>query len=80
MTSDITNLLIVLLAWLCYFALHSAWASHTAKAWVASHWPRFSPYYRLTYNLAATLLLIPPIWLLHATQAAPLWSWHGLGR
>lgn len=80
MTSNLFIIIMILLAWLLYFALHSALASLSAKNWVSAHWPRFTPYYRLSYNLAATLLLIPPLWLLHASQVAPLWSWHGLGR
>ena len=73
-------IIMILLAWLLYFALHSTLASHSAKNWVAAHWPRFTPYYRVTYNLVATLLLIPPLWILHTSEAAPLWSWHGPAR
>jgi len=80
MTSNLFMIIKILLAWLLYFAFHSTLASLSAKNWVAAHWPRFTPYYRLTYNLAATLLLIPPLWLIHTSQAALLWSWHGLWR
>ena len=80
MTKNISIIIIILLVWLTYFALHSALASLSAKRWVASHWPRLTPYYRLAYNLAATLLLIPPLWILHTSQAVPLWRWHGLWR
>ena len=80
MTSNLSIIIIILLSWLVYFVLHSALASLSAKNWVAAHWPHFTPYYRLTYNLAATLLLILPLWLIHTIQAAPLWSWHGPGR
>lgn len=80
MTTNLTNIIIVLLAWLLYFTLHSAWASHSAKAWVATHWPRFNPYYRLAFNLAATLLLIPPLWILHVYQGTPVWIWQGAER
>jgi protein-S-isoprenylcysteine O-methyltransferase Ste14 len=77
MTSNLLMIIKALSVWLLYFAIHSALASLSAKNWVAAHWPRFTPYYRLAYNLAATLLLIPPLWILHTNQAAPLWSWHG---
>lgn len=80
MTNNLSIIIIILLAWLIYFVIHSALASLAAKTWVAARWPRFTPNYRLAYNLAATLLLIPPLWILHTNQTAPLWSWHGLWR
>ena len=80
MASNLSIIIMILLAWLLYFALHSALASLSVKNWVSARWPRFTPYYRLTYNLAATLLLIPPLWILHTSQTAPIWSWHGPGR
>jgi len=80
MTSNLFMIIKILSAWLLYFILHSALASLSAKNWVAVHWPRFIPYYRLSYNLTATLLLIPPLWILHTSEAAPLWSWHGPAR
>lgn len=80
MTTNLPNLLYLLLAWLLYFTLHSGLASLTAKNWAATRWPGFTPYYRLTYNLAATLLLIPPLWILHSGEDSPLWTWHGAGQ
>lgn len=74
------SIISILLAWLGYFAIHSALASLTAKNWVAAHWPRFAPSYRLFYNLVATLFLIPPLWLVHTYQGTALWNWHGIGR
>ena len=71
------NVLILIGAWLGYFVLHSALASTAAKAWVAAHVPRFAPYYRLAYNLIATLLLIPVLWIVYTGESAPLWTWHG---
>ena len=75
-----TTLLLLIGAWAGYFVLHSALASTTAKAWVATHVPHFAPYYRLAYNLIATVLLIPPLWIVHTGDSAPLWSWHGPAR
>jgi len=74
------NVLILIGAWVGYFVLHSALASTVTKAWVAVHVPRFAPYYRLAYNLVATLLLIPVLWIVYTGESAPLWSWHGLAR
>jgi len=66
--------------WAWYFTLHSALASRTVKTWVSAHWPGFQPYYRLAYNLAATLFLIPCLYILHSYQGAPLWHWQGVER
>lgn len=77
MTNNLTNIFNLLLAWLLYFAAHSALASLSVKNWAERHWPRFVPYYRLAYNLVAVVLLVPPLWLAHGTRAAPLWAWHG---
>ena len=70
MTNNLANILNLLVAWLLYFGFHSSLASLRAKNWTAAHWPRFTPYYRLAYNLLATVLLIPPLWLVHLTAVA----------
>ena len=80
MNSNIFIYIELLLVWLAYFVLHSIFASLAVKNWVTSNWPRLEPFYRLVYNLAAILLLIPPLWLLHTTHAEPLWVWRGIGR
>lgn len=77
---DTANLSYLALAWLCYFALHSALASRRVKQWVALHLRGLSAYYRMAYNLIAVALLIPLLWLLHGIPAEPLWRWHGIWR
>lgn len=70
---------IVLLAfcWIGYFALHSALASLTAKRQVAAAWPKLMPYYRLTFNLLASLLILPVLWLTYQNPGPMLWRWQG---
>ena len=80
MSTNLANLSYLALAWLLYFAIHSALASLTLKRWLASHWPQFTPIYRLFYNILAVVLLIPPFWLLHIAESEPLWAWHGTWR
>lgn len=75
---DPRSALLLILAWLAYGALHSLLASHGCKAWVARRWPGLMPYYRLSFNLLALLLLLPLGWLLHRWRGEPLWQWHGL--
>ena len=70
---------IVLLAfcWIGYFALHSALASLTTKRQVAAAWPKLMPYYRLTFNLLASLLILPVLRLTYQNPGPMLWRWQG---
>ena len=70
---------IVLLSfcWIGYFALHSALASLAVKRRVAAAWPQLMPYYRLAYNLLASLLLLPILWLTYHDPGPLLWRWQG---
>jgi protein-S-isoprenylcysteine O-methyltransferase Ste14 len=74
MTNDI---LLIALAWAGYGGLHSLLAAPSPKAWILDHLPGMARYYRLGYNILATVLLIP---LLLATEWAAddwLWRWQG---
>jgi len=70
---------IVLLSfcWIAYFALHSALASLVVKRWIAADWPNLMPYYRLMYNILASLLLLPILWLSYHDTQPMLWRWQG---
>ena len=70
---------IVLLAicWIAYFAVHSALASLAVKRRVAAAWPQLMPYYRLTFNLLASLLILPILWLTYHDPGPLLWHWQG---
>ena len=70
---------IVLLSfcWIAYFALHSALASLAVKRRVAATWPKLMPYYRLTFNILASLLLLPILWLSYNDAGPMLWRWQG---
>lgn len=65
------------LCWLAYFALHSALASLAVKRRVATAWPHLMPYYRLTFNLLAVLLILPILWLTYRDAGPVLWRWQG---
>ena len=70
-------ILVLLLAWGAYSAIHSWLASLQLKRFVARHWPNFMPAYRLLFNLLATLLVIPPLWLTFTLPGPQLWQWEG---
>jgi steroid 5-alpha reductase family enzyme len=65
------------LCWTGYFALHSLMASLSVKHRIANHFPDAMPYYRLTYNIIATLTLLPILWLSYRNPGTPLWQWQG---
>lgn len=71
------QLLLLALAWLGYFVLHSLLASLGVKRWVASRRPALMPVYRLAFNGLAILLLLPVVKLHMAYQGAFLWQWQG---
>ncbi|BCK87956.1 hypothetical protein MIZ01_1753 [Sideroxyarcus emersonii] len=71
------DLVLLSLCWLAYFALHSALASLAVKRRVAAAWPRLMPYYRLTFNLLASLLILPILWLTYRDPGPLLWRWQG---
>ncbi len=61
--------------WAGYFLLHSLFASNRSKKWVAAKWPGFP--YRLAYNLVASILLLPGLWLLFGKPWPVLWALEG---
>ncbi|MCX7168675.1 MAG: hypothetical protein NTV11_20720 [Rhodocyclales bacterium] len=67
----------IALAWLGYFALHSALAALSVKAWVAGRWPQFMRGYRIVFNVVSTLTLIPVLWLIYGVESDWLWQWRG---
>ena len=72
------NILLLSFCWIGYFALHSALASLVVKRWVAEACPGLMPYYRLTFNMLALLLILPILWLTYRAPGAMLWRWQGL--
>jgi len=72
------RLLLLCVAWLLYFLIHSLLASLGVKGWVARRWPDLMPAYRLGYNALAGLLLIPPLYLVYGSGSEYLWRWQGL--
>ncbi len=73
------------LSWLGYFFIHSLLASLKVKYLVARKWPGFMPWYRLFFNLVATVLLVVPLgmtWLLGGDTVLAwkgIWWWVGNG-
>lgn len=65
--------------WIGYFIIHSLFASLRIKHWVAVSYPAVMPYYRFIFNGVATLLLLPPLWLVMYRPGLPVWEWSGMG-
>ncbi len=79
MRTEYSAILALTAAWGGYFLLHSLHASLAVKRWVAGRWPDLMPLYRLFFNAAATLLLIPPLWLTFSLRGPYYWQWTGIG-
>ncbi|MBF0218560.1 MAG: hypothetical protein HQL49_03390 [Gammaproteobacteria bacterium] len=74
-----TQLFICLgIGWFGYFAIHSLLATVAVKTWFSHHLSRWSHGYRLFYNLLATLLLLPLLWLTLVLQGEALWQFNAL--
>ena len=66
------------LVWVMYFCIHSLLASLSVKTIVRQRFLIFMPYYRLTFNITAIFLLIPPLWFLYTGEKVHLWSFTGV--
>ncbi len=66
-------------AWVIYFVIHSLLASLALKRWIADRRPNWLPAYRLFFNAASLVLLIPPLVLTYGYPGPWLWRWTGLG-
>lgn len=65
------------LAWVGYFGVHSLLASLAIKQWVSDHYPNFMPAYRLSFNFIAIALLIWPLYFSYTGQSIMLWQFSG---
>ncbi|HFD80235.1 MAG TPA: hypothetical protein ENK05_07590 [Gammaproteobacteria bacterium] len=72
---ETTRLLILAVSWILYGTIHSLLASHAVKAAFRRRFPSAFRGYRLAYNLLATVLLLPPLWLLYSYPGKILWHW-----
>jgi steroid 5-alpha reductase family enzyme len=75
--SALQDIVLLSFCWIGYFALHSALASLAAKRRVAAARPNLMPYYRLTFNILASLLILPILWLTYRDPGPMLWRWQG---
>ncbi len=74
------NMLLLFVAWIVYFMVHSLLASLVVKRHVAARWPDFMPAYRLVFNVFAVVLLLPILWLMVALSWPTLWQWQGTSK
>jgi protein-S-isoprenylcysteine O-methyltransferase Ste14 len=70
--------LLIFAIFLGYFVLHSVTASLWFKQLVARYCPAVMPYYRLLFNLLATVTSLPLIYLAWRFPGEPVWQWQGL--
>ncbi len=72
-----SQIFLLIVSWLVYFGLHSLLASIGVKQYVALHWPRAMPAYRLMFNVIAVVLLAVPLELSLSGSDPWLWRWSG---
>jgi protein-S-isoprenylcysteine O-methyltransferase Ste14 len=72
-----SEFMLLALAWLLYFVIHSILASLLVKTWVARHWSGFLPWYRLVFNALASILILVPLYLTFTASGEPVWAWRG---
>jgi protein-S-isoprenylcysteine O-methyltransferase Ste14 len=77
---DSTHLAVLAASWLGYFLMHSLLASLTVKQWFLVNFRSYFHWYRLSYNLFATILLIIPVWLTFSKRSELIIHWHGLAE
>jgi len=75
---DLMPLAGLFLAWAGYFALHSTLASLTVKRQLWALRPGAMRYYRLFYNVLATVLVVPLVWWTLTMPGDTLWAWPGV--
>ncbi len=68
----------IIILFLAYFALHSFTASLWLKQHIARSLPALMPWYRLLFNLLATLLALPLAWIAWHHPGETLWQWQGV--
>lgn len=76
--SNSTQLILLAGTWVLYGVLHSLLAANRCKDWVRKTFPNACRGYRLTYNVLAAILLLPPLWLMAGYSGENLLSWNGL--
>jgi len=64
-------------SWVIYSLIHSLFASLRIKSLIAERWPAWIPYYRLTFNSLAIILLVFPLYFTFSIQTQMLWAWTG---
>ena len=73
--TDWHHMALLAISWLTYFAMHSLLASLWLKSWLAAHFPRIVPIYRLGFNSFAVLTLLPILWWTLHDRGPALWIW-----
>ena len=78
MTLDLPgSQIILIILWLAYFTIHSILASVSFKEFVARRLPGLIPAYRLIFNILASILLLPPLYLIARYPGEMVWQWSG---
>jgi protein-S-isoprenylcysteine O-methyltransferase Ste14 len=70
----------LVILWALWCCLHSFLISNRAHRVASSLLGRWNRYYRLAYNIFATISLLPILYYQYLLTSEPLFSWHGPWR
>ena len=69
--------IVLIILWLLYFSIHSLLASIRFKKFILNSYPGFMPWYRISFNIIAILLIIPPLFVMARYPGDIVWQWSG---
>jgi len=76
----VMQIILLILFWLLWCALHSVLISHTARTYIQRRYPVIIPWYRLAYNLFAVVSLVPLLFYGTALRGETWFAWSGPWR
>ena len=69
---------ILTILWISYFFIHSLLASDKAKEIIKLKFPDFHYLYRITYNISASILLMPMFYYIYLVPSSQIIHWTGI--
>lgn len=70
--------LLLVIAWVCWCAMHSFLISCTMTGYMRSRFPGYVSWYRIFYNIFSLITLIAPVYCMRTIVSSPVFSWQGI--
>lgn len=75
---SILNFFILCGLWIGYFVIHSFLAAEISKSWFKSTFRNAGHIYRISYNIIASILLIPMLYYIYFVPSKDIIEWSGV--